>query len=363
MDDKNFIKISNLSKNFDDVVAVDNVNINIGKGEFFSLLGPSGCGKTTLLRILAGFEYPSEGSVSIDGSDVTDIPANLRPTNMVFQNYAIFPHINVKRNIEFGLRKEKISAEEVNQRVSEALKMVKLEGYENRFSNQLSGGQRQRVALARALVKRPKVLLLDEPLGALDKKLREEMQIELRNLQRSVGITFVFVTHDQEEAMTISDRVAVMNQGQILQVSPPRELYDFPVNLFVGDFIGDINLLNSEISNIDGKNVKVLINGIGEYTIQAHTIINQNDTIVAGIRPKSINISSNDNKKSDIQVKGKITNTSFYGNLTYVYVSIEGVDKALMLSTAESLQGLSINSDCYLNINLKDIRVIKKNDP
>ncbi len=361
MSDKEFIKILNLSKLFDEVVAVDNVNINIGKGEFFSLLGPSGCGKTTLLRILAGFEYPTKGSVSIDGSEVTDIPANLRPTNMVFQNYAIFPHINVKRNIEFGLRKEKISSEEMNQRVSDALKMVKLEGYENRFSNQLSGGQRQRIALARALVKRPKVLLLDEPLGALDKKLREEMQIELRNLQRSVGITFVFVTHDQEEAMTMSDRVAVMNQGKILQVSPPKELYDYPVNLFVGDFIGDINLLESQISNIDGKKVKVLINGLGEYELEAHTVLKQNDDIVTGIRPKSITVSQSKIEQSEVKVRGKITNTSFYGNLTYVYVVIEGIKKPIMLSTAESLQGLSIGSDCYLNINLKDIRIINKN--
>ena len=361
MSDKEFIKISKVSKNFDEVIALDDVSINIAKGEFFSLLGPSGCGKTTLLRILAGFEYPSDGSVSIDNSDVTDIPANLRPTNMVFQNYAIFPHINVKRNIEFGLRKEKISSEEMNQRVSDALKMVKLEGYENRFSNQLSGGQRQRIALARALVKRPKVLLLDEPLGALDKKLREEMQIELRNLQRSVGITFVFVTHDQEEAMTMSDRVAVMNQGKILQVSPPKQLYDFPVNLFVGDFIGDINLLQSKISSINGKKIKVLINGLGEYELEAHTVIMQNDDIVTGIRPKSISISPNEINQSEIQIKGKITNTSFYGNLTYVYVSVDGIKKPLMLSTAESLQGLSVNSDCYLNISLKDIRIIKKN--
>ena len=363
MSDKEFIKISNLSKNFDEVTAVDDVSINISKGEFFSLLGPSGCGKTTLLRILAGFEYPSAGSVSIDGSDVTDVPANLRPTNMVFQNYAIFPHINVRRNIEFGLRKEKISSQEMNDRVSEALKMVKLEGYENRFSNQLSGGQRQRIALARALIKRPKVLLLDEPLGALDKKLREEMQIELRNLQRSVGITFVFVTHDQEEAMTMSDRVAVMNQGKILQVSPPQQLYDYPNNLFVGDFIGDINLLESEISNINGKIAKILINGIGEHELESYTILNNNDSIVCGIRPKLINISTNDENQSDIQLKGKISNTSFYGNLTYVYAKVEGIEKPLMLSTSENLKGLSVGSDCYLNINLKDIRIIKKNDP
>ncbi len=361
MNDNEFIKIKNISKNFENVIAVDNVNVNIARGEFFSLLGPSGCGKTTLLRILAGFEYPSSGKVFIDGVDVTDITPNLRPTNMVFQNYAIFPHINVKRNIEFGLRKEKLSKDELDQRVKDALKMVQLQGYEDRYSNQLSGGQRQRIALARALVKQPKVLLLDEPLGALDKKLREEMQLELRKLQKSVGITFIFVTHDQEEAMTMSDRVAVMNNGKILQVSPPKTLYENPVNLFVGDFIGDINLLNAEISNIDGKKTKVLIHSVGEYDLEAHTIINKDDSIVCGIRPKAINISLDDKIISDIQIKGKVSNTSFYGNLTYVYVNVQGLEKPIMLSTSKDLQGLSQNSECFLNINLRDIRIIKKN--
>tara|TARA_B100000029_G_scaffold513802_1_gene614483 strand:- start:2731 stop:3816 length:1086 start_codon:yes stop_codon:yes gene_type:complete len=361
MTDKEFIQIKNLSKNFDEVIAVDDVNINIGKGEFFSLLGPSGCGKTTLLRILAGFEYPSKGSVSIDNSDVTDIPANLRPTNMVFQNYAIFPHINVKRNIEFGLRKEKISSQEIEDRVNSALKMVKLEGYESRFSNQLSGGQRQRVALARALVKRPKVLLLDEPLGALDKKLREEMQLELRNLQRSVGITFVFVTHDQEEAMTMSDRVAVMNEGKILQVSPPKELYENPSSLFVGDFIGQINFLDAELKEINEKKAKLYIKNLGECSTSTMHDLNTNDQIVCAIRPETINISKTNEKISDLQVSGKIVNTSFYGNMTYVYVDIKGLNKPLMISTSDDLQGLSHNSDCYLNISSKDIRIIKKN--
>ena len=357
---KNYIKIKNLFKSFGDVEVLKNINLEVEEGEFFSLLGPSGCGKTTLLRILAGFEYPSQGEVFFDDANVTSLPPNLRPSNMVFQNYAIFPHINVQRNIEFGLRKENLSKDEMQQRVENALKMVQLEGYENRYSNQLSGGQRQRIALARALVKQPKVLLLDEPLGALDKKLREEMQIELRNLQKSLGITFIFVTHDQEEAMTMSDRVAVMNKGKILQVSPPKELYDFPVNLFVGDFIGDINLFESQITSIDGKKVKVLINGLGEYILESHTPVKENDSIVTAIRPKSISISSNDIKQSEIKVKGKITNTSFYGNLTYVYVAIEGIEKPLMLSTADSLQGLSVNSDCFINLSLKDIRVIKK---
>ena len=362
MSDKEFIKIKNVSKNFEEVVAVDNISVDIARGEFFSLLGPSGCGKTTLLRILAGFEYPSSGSVFIDNLDVTDITPNLRPTNMVFQNYAIFPHINVKRNIEFGLRKEKLSKDELDKRVQDALKMVQLEGYEDRYSNQLSGGQRQRIALARALVKQPKVLLLDEPLGALDKKLREEMQLELRNLQRSIGITFIFVTHDQEEAMTMSDRVAVMNKGKILQISPPRDLYDNPKNLFVGDFIGQINFLDTQIVKIEGNNAKVLINKLGEHEIiTSNNNLSQNESIVCAIRPETIIISKTNEKNSDICIKGSIVNTSFYGNMTYVYVKIEGLSKPIMVSTSDVLEGLSHNSDCYLNINLKDIRIIQKN--
>ena len=362
MSDKEFIKIKNVSKNFEEVVAVDNINVDIARGEFFSLLGPSGCGKTTLLRILAGFEYPSSGSVFIDSLDVTDITPNLRPTNMVFQNYAIFPHINVKRNIEFGLRKEKLSKDELDKRVQDALKMVQLEGYEDRYSNQLSGGQRQRIALARALVKQPKVLLLDEPLGALDKKLREEMQLELRNLQRSIGITFIFVTHDQEEAMTMSDRVAVMNKGKILQISPPRDLYNNPKNLFVGDFIGQINFLDTQIVKIEGNNAKVLINKLGEHEIiTSNNNLSQNESIVCAIRPETIIISKTNEKNSDICIKGSIVNTSFYGNMTYVYVNIEGLSKPIMVSTSDLLEGLSHNSDCYLNINLKDIRIIQKN--
>ena len=362
MSDKEFIKIKNVSKNFEDVIAVDNISVDIARGEFFSLLGPSGCGKTTLLRILAGFEHPSSGSVFIDNLDVTDITPNLRPTNMVFQNYAIFPHINVKRNIEFGLRKEKLSKDELNKRVQDALKMVQLEGYEDRYSNQLSGGQRQRIALARALVKQPKVLLLDEPLGALDKKLREEMQLELRNLQRRVGITFIFVTHDQEEAMTMSDRVAVMNKGKILQISPPRDLYDNPKNLFVGDFIGQINFLDTQIIKIEGNNAKVLINKLGEHEIKTgNNNLSHNESIVCAIRPETIIISKNNEKISDICIKGSITNTSFYGNTTYVYVNIVGLSKPIMVSTSDLLEGLSHNSDCYLNINLKDIRIIQKN--
>ena len=291
MSTKNYIKIKNLSKSFGDVEVLKNINLEVEEGEFFSLLGPSGCGKTTLLRILAGFEYPSEGEVFFDDANVTSLPPNLRPSNMVFQNYAIFPHINVQRNIEFGLRKENLSKAEMGERVENALKMVQLEGYENRYSNQLSGGQRQRIALARALVKQPKVLLLDEPLGALDKKLREEMQIELRNLQKSLGITFIFVTHDQEEAMTMSDRIAVMDEGNILQVSPPREIYHNPKNKFVSQFIGNINILDADLKNVSNENLSIEADSFGSMQLKNYQQIIENDKINIAIRPEEITIS------------------------------------------------------------------------
>ena len=262
-----FIQINNISKHFVNVKAVDDVSFEIKEGEFFSLLGPSGCGKTTLLRLLAGFEYPTSGTLLIDGIDITALPPNKRPTNMVFQNYAIFPHLNVEKNIQFGLRKLGLSNDEIEKRVKDVLTLVKLEGYEERFSNQLSGGQRQRVALARALVRQPKVLLLDEPLGALDKKLRDEMQLELRALQKNIGITFIFVTHDQQEAISMSDRVAVMNNGKIQQLSAPNELYKNPENIFVSDFIGETNFLQAETKSIDGNFINVSIEKLGEFKI------------------------------------------------------------------------------------------------
>ena len=222
---RSFIQIKNVSKHFGDVKAVDNVSIEIEEGEFFSLLGPSGCGKTTLLRALAGFEYPQSGSLFIDGIDVTSLPPEKRDCNLVFQSFALFPHINVKKNVAFGLRKFGLTESELDRKVSDVLDLVKLDGYDERYPNQLSGGQKQRVALARALVRQPKLLLLDEPLSALDKALRDSMRIELRNLQKEVGITFILVTHDQQEAISMSDRVAVMNDGKIEQISSPNELY------------------------------------------------------------------------------------------------------------------------------------------
>ena len=357
----NFIDIKNISRHFGSVKAVDNVSFSIKQGEFFSLLGPSGCGKTTLLRLLAGFESANQGEVFIDGTDVTTMPPNLRPTNMVFQNYAIFPHINVKKNIEFGMRKEKLSKQDLDKRVGEVLSLVKLEGYEERFSNQLSGGQRQRIALARALIKRPKVLLLDEPLGALDKKLRDEMQIELRNLQKAVGITFVFVTHDQGESISMSDRVAVMNEGQIQQISDPHDLYYNPQNIFVSDFIGTTNFLSSSTGNSSGENINVKIESIGEFNIKNKLNISENNNnTVCSIRPEAIQLSATPIEKGDIILEGIIENSSYYGELTSFYVKVVGSDKPLIVSSQRFDNNSFQGNKCYLSINFEDINLLKK---
>ena len=243
------VEIDGVTKRFGAVVAVDNVDLAIGDGEFFALLGPSGCGKTTTLRMIAGLDLPTEGSLRIFGEEVGMAPPDRRPVNTVFQAYALFPHMTVRQNIEFGLKMKRVRDPELSQRVAEATEMVRLAGMEERRPDQLSGGQQQRVALARALVNQPKVLLLDEPLGALDLKLRQEMQQELKALQREVGITFVFVTHDQEEALAMSERIGVMSEGRLLQVGTPREIYERPASRFVADFIGRTNLLEATVES------------------------------------------------------------------------------------------------------------------
>ena len=242
-----FIRFENITKRFGDFVAVDNLTLDIYEREFFALLGPSGCGKTTLMRMLAGFEEPSEGRILLQGKDLAGVPPYRRPTNMMFQSYALFPHMTVEKNIAFGLEQDKLPKADINARVEEMLALVKLEQFAKRKPSQLSGGQRQRVALARSLAKRPKVLLLDEPLGALDRKLREETQFELTDLQHTLGLTFLIVTHDQEEAMTVSDRIAVMDKGVIMQVATPAEIYEAPSSRYVADFIGDINLMEATV--------------------------------------------------------------------------------------------------------------------
>lgn len=248
-----FIRFENITKRYGDFVAVDNLSLDIYEREFFSLLGPSGCGKTTLMRMLAGFEEPTEGRILLQGKDLSGVPPYRRPTNMMFQSYALFPHMSVEKNVAFGLEQDGLPKAEIAARVQEMLKLVKLEAFARRKPGQLSGGQRQRVALARSLAKRPKVLLLDEPLGALDRKLREETQFELMDIQHTLGLTFLIVTHDQEEAMTVSDRIAVMDKGVVMQVATPAEIYEAPNSRYVAEFIGDINILDSIVTEKAGQ--------------------------------------------------------------------------------------------------------------
>jgi spermidine/putrescine transport system ATP-binding protein len=263
------VELSGVTKRFGEFVAVDDLTLEIYEGEFFSLLGPSGCGKTTTLRMIAGFDEPTEGEIRVAGEPMRGVPPYRRPVNTVFQSYAIFPHLNVFDNVAFGLRRAGVKGEELGQRVTEACAMVQLEGFEKRRPNMLSGGQQQRVALARALVNRPKVLLLDEPLGALDLKLRKGMQLELKGLQHEVGITFVYVTHDQEEALTMSDRIAVMNEGKVQQVADPTTLYELPRNRFVADFIGQTNVFSGTVESVEGE--KVMLRTRGGARIEAST--------------------------------------------------------------------------------------------
>ena len=328
-----FISIQNVTKTFGSVVAVDDVSVDVAGGEFFSLLGPSGCGKTTLLRILAGFEVPTEGEVYIDSVAMAVVPPHQRPTNMVFQSYAIFPHLDVRANIAYGLRKEKLSKTEVDKRVAEALAMVKLDGFEKRRSNELSGGQRQRVALARALIKRPKVLLLDEPLGALDKKLREEMQLELRSLQKSVGITFIFVTHDQEEALTMSDRVAVMWQGKVLQFATPRDLYERPNCVEVADFIGNMNFFDATVVETVNEEATVETKALGKFQANVSgSFIKSNAEVKAAIRPEKIFLTHAKPDNGFYCVSGRIQTTAYLGDRSHYYVTVEGREQPLAVA-------------------------------
>ena len=320
------ITIQNVEKHYGSVTALDGVSIKIEAGEFFSLLGPSGCGKTTLLRIISGFDNPSVGTVFIGGADMTDVPPNERPTNMVFQSYAIFPHLNVADNVGYGLKKQKLPKEEIGRRVDDALKLVDLEGYGPRESHALSGGQRQRVALARALIMKPKVLLLDEPLSALDKKLRETMQSELRKLQRTVGITFVLVTHDQEEALTMSDRIAVMFDGRIAQLDSPEGLYRRPISRRVASFIGVMNFIPATVIENTNKILSLNIKSLGQLDIKTSSALKKSEVITVGIRPEMLTILYNESDTSEYSFNASIENASYYGDMTYYEVFVEDTD-------------------------------------
>ncbi len=317
-DEVPLIKIEGATKRFGDFTAINDVSLDIYRREFFALLGPSGCGKTTLMRMLAGFEAPTEGRITIDGKDQAGIAPNQRAVNMMFQSYALFPHLSVWDNIAFGLRRDKKPAREVAARVDEMLRLVQLEKFARRKPHQISGGQRQRVALARSLAKAPKLLLLDEPLGALDKKLRQETQFELMDIQETTGTTFVIVTHDQEEAMTVASRVAVMDHGQLKQVATPEVIYEQPNSVYVADFIGDVNLIPGRLGadGLDWAEGKAPLVG------QVADGLNAGDAAAFTIRPEKIAISADEPTERRNRVQGQILDIGYLGNLSTYHVAL-----------------------------------------
>ena len=321
---KPYIQIENVTKKFGDFTAIDNLTLDIYKNEFFSLLGPSGCGKTTLLRMLAGFEKITDGKILLDGEDISEIPPHLRPINMMFQSYALFPHMTVEKNIAFGLKQDKMPENLINQRVEEMLELVELTDFAKRKPNQLSGGQSQRVALARSLAKRPKLLLLDEPLGALDKRLREQTQFELMDIQEKLKVTFVIVTHDQEEAMTVSSRIGVMDSGNLIQVATPAEIYEAPINKDVADFIGDVNLLKGIYKGQNEIGTQLLSddsNSIIYATQKVDAAIG--NQLWFAIRPEKLEISKRLPKNEHNILKGTIEDIAYGGSFSTYHVKLK----------------------------------------
>ena len=325
-----YVRIEGVTKRFGEVTALDRVSLDIHQGEFFSLLGGSGSGKTTLLRVLAGFETPEAGRVLIDGVDMTGVPPYERPVNMMFQSYALFPHMSVADNVAFGLKQDKVAAPEIARRVAEALELVQLGPLGKRRPHQLSGGQRQRVALARALVKRPKLLLLDEPLAALDRKLREETQFELVNIQEQVGITFVIVTHDQEEAMTMSSRIAVMQQGGVVQIGTPSEVYEYPASRFVAGFIGQANLFEGRVAAVEGEHVFVASEGGVQLHVQQPPGGGPGLAVGAAccvaVRPEKIAISKDTGVEASApnRATGVVRDIAYHGDLSCYVIDLPG---------------------------------------
>src|SRR3712207_6375755 len=319
------VRLDGVSKRFGDLEAVRDLDLEVERGEFFTLLGPSGCGKTTTLRMVAGFEEPTEGRVLLDGDDVTDLPAFKRPTNTVFQSYALFPHLSVERNVAFGLERQKVGKEEVRRRVAEELERVGLSAEARRKPAQLSGGQQQRVALARALVNRPAVLLLDEPLGALDLKLRKQLQVELKRIQREVGITFVYVTHDQEEALTMSDRIAVMNRGVIEQMDGPEDVYERPATTFVAGFIGVSNLMPGEVADTSGSRTRVRLDA-GVELETAQNGFQRGERCHAVVRPEKLQIKAAEDSTGDgwPSVGGRVESWCYRETATQLVVRLPG---------------------------------------
>ena len=354
----NQVEVEKVYKTFGEVKAVDGVSLKVAQGNFFSLLGPSGCGKTTLLRLIAGFEIPNSGDILIDSKSMDRIAPNLRPTNMVFQNYAIFPHLNVEENVAYGLRKKNLPKEKKLKMINDSLELVGLEGLNKRSSNALSGGQKQRVALARALILKPKVLLLDEPLSALDKKLREQMQSELRNLQKAVGITFILVTHDQEEALTMSDKIAVMFDGKVEQIASPKELYERPASRRVASFIGAMNFVNAVILESNGK-VKVKSDLLGKFEISKKQVSGNhlNKEITLGIRPELISINPEKSNSKSL-IKGEIIEISYLGETTYYKIGFSKNNLQLDVAAQNSFGKINYEVGNKVKINFDKENIV-----
>jgi len=325
-DQKPAVELIHITKHFDTFTAVNDISMQIGQAEFFSMLGASGCGKTTTLRMIAGFEHPTEGTIKLNGQIIQNEPPHRRNVNMVFQNYALFPHMNVFENVAFGLRVKRLSSNEIGKRVGEALEMVQLYGMDQRKPAQLSGGQQQRVALARALVNQPAVLLLDEPLGALDQKLRKDMQLELKRLQREVKITFIYVTHDQEEALTMSDRIAVMDQGKVLQVDDPRTLYDSPNSRYVASFIGTTNFFNGKVASVQGDELCIELAGQGQIWAQAPTDLPVGQAVTVSVRPERLSLSAD----APNHLNGTLDDVVFVGNDLQYFVRLPSGERAVV---------------------------------
>jgi putrescine transport system ATP-binding protein len=317
------VRFHNISKRFGGVTAIDRLSLDIHQGEFFALLGPSGCGKSTLLRLLAGFEAPDQGQVLLDGKDLAGVPPHRRPVNMMFQSYALFPHLTVENNIGFGLKQDGLPKAEIATRVTDMLALVKLEGFGARKPHQLSGGQRQRVALARALVKRPRVLLLDEPLAALDKKLRGETQFELMHLKQELGLTFMIVTHDQEEAMTVADRIAVMNHGRLMQVATPPELYEQPNSRWVADFVGDVNLIEGRVVEAGATAIVIESATVGKLRAGAAQGVKPGDTVSIALRPEKVRLLQAKPDATENCANGVVRDIRYLGDLSVYKVALD----------------------------------------
>jgi putative spermidine/putrescine transport system ATP-binding protein len=327
------VRLLGVRKVYGDVVAVDGIDLEVREGEFFTMLGPSGSGKTTCLRMIAGFERPDDGRIELGGADVTGLPPNERDVNTVFQDYALFPHMTVGQNVEYGLKVKKVSPADRRQRVADALELVRLKGFEKRRPGQLSGGQRQRVALARALVNRPRVLLLDEPLGALDLKLRQQLQVELKRIQEEVGITFIYVTHDQDEALTMSDRIAVMDQGHVLQVGAPNEVYDEPGSQFVAGFVGVSNVLELKVRSVEAGVAKLELGPADDVTAVVGDRVRPGEPVTVTIRPERIAIADSEQavEAGDCRAAGVVRESLYAGPTTRFVVALEGSGELIVV--------------------------------